>query len=640
MPTAPHGSWSSPISAAAATHGGIKFADVVMVDGEDVYWVESRPAEGGRSALVRRSADGTISDVGPDGFNVRTRVHEYGGGAYAVADGTVYASSFADQRIHRIAPDGATAPLTAEPDIPAGERFADMVVGDGFLIAVRESHRTEGEPTNDLVAISLGDGTVTTVVKGADFYAAPRISPDGTHLAWVSWDHPDMPWDATLLSVGTLGAGGTVSGIEVVAGGPGESVIDPAWSPDGVLHCISDRTGFWNLYRVDGGLQPVFPIDRDCAIPPWVFGTRRHAFLPDGSIALAEPTDEGDRLVVIAPDGDRRQVPLGHHSLGSTMEARGRLIVAIGSGPDLFPEVIEIDTATGATTVLRAPDGPPVPEGYVSIPEWITFDTPDGPAHALFYPPANPEFDAPQGDLPPLIVAIHGGPTSAVKSALDMEKLYWTSRGFGIVDVDYGGSTGYGREYRERLSGAWGVVDVRDCALAAAHLAERGLADPDRLLIHGGSAGGFTTLLALATRPEFAAGTSRYGVADLGALAEHTHKFEARYLDGLVGPYPEAAEVYEERSPMNHLDTFDKPVLLLQGSEDRVVPPEQSTMIRDALAERAVPVAYVEFEGEAHGFRSEAARVRSLEAELSFYATVLGFEDAGDDLEPLEIVNL
>ena len=612
---------------------------MVAVDGDDVYWVESRPAEGGRSALVRRSADGTVTDLGGPGFDARTRVHEYGGGAYAVSDGTVYASSFGDQRLYRLDVDGAE-PVTPEPEIPAGERFADMAVGDGLLVAVRESHRADGEPVNDLVRISLDDGAVTTIVAGADFHAAPRISPDGSSLAWITWDHPDMPWDATRLWVAKLSPDGIVGNPVVVAGGPGESVIDPDWSPDGVLHCISDRTGFWNLYRVGDGLEPVHPIERDCAVPPWVFGTRRYTFLGDGSVALAEPGDDGDRLIVIPATGEPRHVPVDHRSLGSTLAGWGRSVVAIGSGPDRFPEVIAIDTEPGATTVLRAPAGDPVPDSYVSIPEWITFDTPDGPAHALFYPPANPEFEAPEGDLPPLIVAIHGGPTSAVKSSLDMEKLYWTSRGFGIVDVDYGGSTGYGRAYRERLNGRWGIVDVRDCALAAAHLAERGLADPDRLLIHGGSAGGYTTLLALATRDEFSAGTSRYGVADVAALAEHTHKFESRYLDSMIGPYPEMADRYEERSPMSHLDTFDKPVLLLQGSEDRVVPPEQSTMIRDALARRGVPVAYIEFEGEGHGFRSEEARVRSLEAELSFYATVLGFEDAGDDLEPPEIVNL
>jgi dipeptidyl aminopeptidase/acylaminoacyl peptidase len=636
--TAPYGTWESPISAELTTRAGLRFTDSVIVDGDSVYWVESRPQEGGRSVIVRRSPTGAIDDVGPDDFNARTSAHEYGGGAFAVADGTVFSSNFPDQRLYRIDVEGHAEPVTPEPPVSRGHRYADLAVADGWAIGVRERHTADGdEPANELVRIPLDGGEPEIVASGHDFVSSPRISPDGTRLAWLGWDHPNMPWDGTELWVGDLSPGGSVDHARRVAGGPSESLFQPEWSPDGVLHVVSDRTGWWNLYRVAGTeLEPVLPLDAEFGVPQWVFGMARYAFLEDGRIVAAYGAKGGDALVVI-DDAGHREVRLPFASVGSYLAARGTTVYAVASGPDRAASLVRIGIDDGTIEDIRVPEGPGIDPEYVSVPEPVSFPCPEGVAHALYYPPQNPEFTGPPGERPPVIVSIHGGPTSSVKSALDPAKLFWTSRGFGIVDVDYGGSTGYGRGYRRRLDGAWGIVDVRDCALAAAHLADEGKVDPERLLIHGGSAGGYTTLLALALRDEFAAGASYFGVADLEALATDTHKFESRYLDRLVGPYPGARDLYVERSPITHIDKIDKPVILLQGTDDMVVPQAQAEMMCGALRRRGTPYAYVLFEGEGHGFRQAPNQIRALEAELSFYGQVLGFEPAGD-IEPVEIV--
>jgi dipeptidyl aminopeptidase/acylaminoacyl peptidase len=635
---APYGTWESPVTAELTTRAGLRFSDSVLVDGDDVYWVESRPQEAGRSVVVRRSATGAVDDIGPDDFNARTSAHEYGGGAYAVAGGDVIASNFADQRLYRIDADGGATPITAEPPVPRGHRYADLAVGDGWAIGVRERHSADGdEPANELVRITLDDGDEEIVASGHDFVSSPRISPDGSHIAWLAWDHPNMPWDATELWIGDLSPDGRIDDARRVVGDAAESLFQPEWSPDGVLHVISDRTGWWNLYRVrDGGLEPILPMDAEFGVPQWVFGMSRYVILDDGRIVAAYGGAAGDALVVIDGD-DHRAVRLPFASVGLSLAGRGDTVYAVASGPDRPATLVRIGVDDGTIEDIRVPEGPFIDPAYVSIPEKVAFPCPEGVAHALYYPPTNPEYEAPNGEKPPVIVSIHGGPTSAAKAALDPAKLFWTSRGFGIVDVDYGGSTGYGRDYRRRLDGQWGIVDVRDCALAATHLATEAKADPDRLLIHGGSAGGYTTLLALALRDDFAAGASYFGVSDLGALATDTHKFESRYLDRLVGPYPEARDVYVERSPITHIDRIDRPVLLLQGLDDKVVPPDQAEMMCDALRARGVPYAYVAFEGEGHGFRQAANQIRALEAELSFYGQVLGFEPAGD-IEPVEIV--
>jgi dipeptidyl aminopeptidase/acylaminoacyl peptidase len=609
MRIAPHGAWESPITPALVTQAGVRFEDAVTEENGSLYWVESRPEEAGRSVVVRRAPDGAVADLTPAGGNTRTRVHEYGGGAYAVADGVLFAVEFSDQRIYRIEPGGEPVPVTPPPEIPAGMRFADMAIGDGWLVCVRETHRAEGEPVNDLVTVPL-DATEPPrrIASGNDFYASPRISPDGARLAWLAWDHPNMPWNGTTLWVAALDSSGAIRGEpQRIAGGPSESIYQPAWAPDGTLLFASDRTGWWNVYRADaGGPAPVHLVEGDIGIPQWVFGTSRFAVMDDGALLAIVTSPGGVRLDLVAPDGTVRTVPPPGTSIGPTLAVAGSRAYLVAGSPDRFPELVAVEIPSGDAAVLRTPGRFAVDPAYLSVPEHTTFETPDGPAHAFHYPPTNPDFQAPEGDAPPLLIVGHGGPTAATRATLDPAVQFWTSRGFA----------------------------VRDCAQAARSLAGRGAADPRRLAIRGGSAGGFTTLAALAFTDVFAAGASYYGVGDLEMLAAHTHKFESRYLDWLVGPLPESQALYRARSPIHSVDGITCPVILLQGLDDRVVPPGQAEMMAEALRRRGIPVAHVTFPGEGHGFRSAENQIRSLEAELSFYGQVFGFTPAGD-LDPV-----
>lgn len=632
MAVAPYGAWESPITAAMVARSGVRFEDAVTVESGTVYWVESRPHQGGRSVIVRRSPAGEVRDVTPDGGNARTRVHEYGGGSYAVAEGIVFAAEFADQRLYRHEPDGGREPITPEPHEPGGDRYADLAVGDGRLFCVREHHGSGLEPRNELVVVPTdGSAPPVVVASGHDFYASPRIDPDGSRLAWLTWDHPNMPWNETTLWVADLEGGAVAGEPRAVAGGPGESVYQPTWSPDGSLVFASDRGGWWNLYRLDGdGISPVHVVEGDVGVPQWVLGTSRFAFTEDGALLAVVTGPGGVRFDLIASDGSVQAIPPPGTWLSATLAVEAGGAYAVAAAPDRSPELVRIEIPSGETTVLHSLGALGVDRAYLSIPGHVVFDTPDGPAHAYHYPPVNPEFEAPEGEAPPLLVVSHGGPTAATRTVLDPAIQYWTSRGLAVLDVDYGGSTGYGRSYWERLAGTWGVVDVRDCALAARALADRGLADPDRLAIRGGSAGGFTTLAALAFTDVFSAGASYFGVADLELLAAHTHKFESRYLDWLVGPLPGSEALYRQRSPLHAVEGISCPVILLQGLDDRVVPPEQAEMMASALRDRGIPVAHLTFPGEGHGFRSAANQVAALEAELSFYGQVFGFVPAGD----------
>lgn len=638
MAVAPYGAWESPISALSVTRTEILFSDSLELDGGWVHWAETRPAEGGRTVLARRRADGPAEDLTPTGHNARTRVHEYGGGAYAVHEGLIYFAEFSDQRLYRHRPGEAPVPLTPEPALPAGDRYADLTFGRGFLVCVRERHG-EGEAVNELVRLPIEGGTPEVIASGHDFYASPRLSPNGRHLAWLAWDHPNMPWNGTGLYMAEAGPAGELGEPRLIAGGLSESIFQPEWSRDGVLHFASDRSGWWNLYRLaHGSAQPVAAVAGDVGGPQWVFRGRRYAFLEDGSIAAVYTGPTGAGLLVHGADGATRPLAAPGAWM-SSLVSDGRSLYLVAASPTSSYAVVRVDPVTGETAMVRAPEGPGIDASLLSVPEQVAFPTPDGPAHAYYYPPANPGFTAPEGDLPPLLVTIHGGPTAAARPVLDPEVQFWTSRGFALVDVDYGGSTGYGRAYWERLHRRWGIVDVRDCALAAAHLAAAGKADPNRLAIRGGSAGGYTTLAALAFRDEFAAGASHYGVADLELLARDTHKFESRYLDWLVGPYPKEQASYRERSPIHHPEGIDRPVILFQGLEDRVVPPRQAEIMASALRERGVPVAHITFPGEGHGFRKAENIARTLEAELSFYGQVFGFTPAGE-IEAVEVEGL
>ncbi|SFP92532.1 Dipeptidyl aminopeptidase/acylaminoacyl peptidase [Geodermatophilus dictyosporus] len=642
-PPLPHGGWPTPVTSELVVRAAARLGEV-LVDGDDVWWSESRPAEGGRSALLRRSADGTVTDVLPPPWDARTRVHEYGGGAWTVAGGVLWFASFDDQRLYRLAPgDAAPVALTPEPELPSGVRYADLTpTGDGGLLAVRETHTASGaaaDVVDEVVRIGP-DGSETVLVSGPDFVSDPRPGPDG-RLAWLQWDHPDMPWDAARLVVRAADGGETV-----VAGGPGESVVQPTWDTDGSLLLFCDRTDVWALWRwrPGGDLEPVLDTGADLARPQWRFGASRAVPLPGGRVALAVPRDGADRLAVLSPGGDLRELALPHTSL-TQLRAQGGAVVCAAGGPASEPVVLRVDPGGGDAEVLRPARDLGLDPAWLSRPVEVTFPTEDrgtgvAEAHAAVYPPANPQVRAPDGELPPLLVMVHGGPTSAHDRTLDLEVQYFTSRGFCVAHVDHRGSTGHGRRYREALRGRWGVVDLDDVVACARHLVGTGRVDPARTAIRGGSAGGFTTLAALVLRPgTFTAGASHFGVADLAALAAGTHKFESRYLDGLVAPWPEGADVYAERSPITHVHALDTPLAVFQGTEDRVVPPQQAEVLVAALRAKGVPHAYLLFEGEQHGFRRAENIRAALDGELSFYAQVWGFDlPAEEGIEPVDVV--
>jgi len=634
---APYGSWGSPISSDLIVRGVVGL-EQTRLDGLDAYWLERRPGEGGRNVVVRRAPDGRTEDVTPQPFNVRTRVHEYGGGDFAVHDGILYFSNFADQRLYSRGPGVEPQPLTPEAD----RRYADMIVDARRrrIVAVREDH-SEREPTNTLVGIDLEDGAERVLVSGNDFYSSPRLSPGGERLAWLAWNHPNMPWDGTELWICELGGDGLSGEAEKVAGGPEESVFQPEWSPDGTLHFVSDRTGWWNIYRRRGGrTEPLCEMEAEFGLPQWVFGMSTYAFESPARLVCAYIEQGSSRLASLdAETGRLEPIETPYSDVTSVRAGAGRIVFRGGS-PTMPASVVSLDPATGEHEVLRRSSEVELDPGYVSIPRPVEFPTEGGrTAHAFFYPPANQDYAAPAGERPPLLVVSHGGPTSATTTTLNLGIQYRTSRGVAVLDVNYGGSTGYGREYRRRLDGMWGVVDVDDCANGARHLAERGQVDGGRLMIAGGSAGGYTTLCALTFRDAFAAGASHFGVSDVEALARETHKFESRYLDRLIGPYPERADLYRQRSPIHFADRLSCPVIFFQGLEDEVVPPNQAETMFEALREKGVPAAYVPFEGEQHGFRRAENIKRVLDGELYFFSRVFGF-DLADPVEPVPIENL
>ena len=576
----------------------------------------------------------------PDGFNARTAVHEYGGGAYCVHGGTVYVSSFDDQRLYRI--DEGRGPVPITPDVPdRRHRYADgRITPDGSLwIGVRERHAdtdSSKDVVNELVALPTdGSAEARVIAEGRDFYSTPRISPDGRRLAFLAWNLPWMPWDGCELHVADLAPDAALSAVELVAGKDGaESIWQPEWSPAGDLVFASDRSGWWNLERLQGGTRtPLHPMQTEFGYPAWSFGMRSFAFLDDGRIVCAYDSGGFTHFALLDPaSGAFDALEIGLDSWSAPYVcAEGTTAVVVAGATTIPTRVERVDVMTGEAETLRASLVSPVDASYYSVPRVIEFPTEDGlTAHAFFYAPTNPGFTAPAGELPPLIVESHGGPTGNATAAFSLGVQFWTSRGFAVVDVDYGGSTGYGRAYRERLNGAWGVVDLADCVNAARYLVEQGEADERRLLITGGSAGGYTTICALTFTDVFAAGSSYFGIADLEQFGGgETHKFELQYEHTLVGPYPERADLYKERSPINFTDRLSTPMLVLQGADDRVVPPSQAELIVGALRERGVPHAYLLYEGEGHGFRKAQNIVGSLEAELSFYAQVLGFEPAG-----------
>ena len=643
---APFGSWSSPITASMITSIGISISEIAT-DAESLYWLENRPTEDGRAVVVRRR-QGAVEELTPADFNVRTRVHEYGGGAFWVHEGALFFANFSDQRLYRRSVEGGCEPITPEPAVPAGDRYADgCVTPDGrWTICIREAHVDRGEARNQVVILPTdGSSLPRPLVEGNDFYAFPRLHPDGHRLAWIEWSHPRMPWDGTELWVADLDPERGLTNSSRIAGGPDESVFQPRWSPRGDLYFVSDRSGWWNLYAVrEGAVSPLCPREAEFGGPQWVFGLSRYAFLTDGTVVCSFTHDGRDHLGSLRPGSSTLELletPFTSHIGGGSVHSDpGGRVYFLGGSAKSGPAVIGLDPESGQVEVIKAFYSTEIDPGYVSTPEPIWFPTRDGStSQALFYPPANKDFSAPDDERPPLLVLSHGGPTSATTSELRLRLQFWTSRGFAVVDVNYAGSTGFGRAYRERLKGQWGIVDTSDCIEAATYLASRGDVDGTRMAIRGSSAGGFTTLSALVFHDVFAAGASYYGVGDLEALATDTHKFESHYLDGLIGPYPETRALYRDRSPIHFTDRLSCPVIIFQGLEDRVVPPSQAQAMVNALQAKGLPYAYIPIEGEQHGFRIAKNIERCLEAEFYFYSRIFGF-DPSDPLEPVPIENL
>jgi len=650
----PYGTWPSPLSAQIVATQGLRLGSVA-VDGDDIYWVEGRASEAGRNVLVRRTADGRISDVTPPGFNVRTRVHEYGGGAYVVANGEVLFSNFSDQRVYRsvTSTDGGSKD-PPYPVTPQGKWFyadATLDVRRRRLMCVREDHsQPDREAVTTLVSIPI-DGPEhpgDIIASGHDFYSTPRLSPDGFTLAWLSWRHPQMPWDGTELWMARVSESGALEDARCIAGGPTESIYQPGWSPDGTLYFVSDRGGWWTLCRADGSdrsrttlVIANAPADAEFGRPQWIFGGATWAcidrsrmmvsYVRAGRWFLARVDLDSGTMTDLAPG-------LEPHDWLVATPTHAVLVAGWTTKP---AAVVRVDLQQQTVETLRSSSTLALDDADVSVPESIECADERGErTHAFYYPPRSADCTAPPGDLPPLIAISHGGPTTAANATLDLRVQYWTTRGFAVVDVNYGGSSGFGRPYRQRLNGQWGIVDVEDVVGAARFLVSRGLADPRRLMVRGGSAGGYTTLAALTFHPRaFTAGASYYGISDIEVLAHDTHKFESRYLDTLIGPYPATREIYRARSPIHFVDRLSCPLILFQGLEDKVVPPNQSEMMANAVRAKGLPVAYLAFEGEQHGFRKAETIVRSLEAELYFYGSVFGFTPA-DAIEPVRIDNL
>ena len=646
---APYGAWESPISPGMLATSSVSPSEP-WIDDDAVYWHETRPAEGGRGVVVRGGPWSPAADVTPEGFNVRSRVHEYGGGAWAVHRGTVVFAHDADSRLYRH--DAGRDPVPVTPETGGLDRFADgRVTADGARwIGVRERHAESGrvaDIVNELVVVPLAESAKPLIVAGGrDFYSTPRVSPDGSRLSWLTWDLPWMPWDGCELWSAELAPDGSLSDERRLAGSNGEeSIWQPTWSPAGDLVFASDRSGWWNLERIRGeDRAPLHPQPSEFGYPQWAMGEASFAFLDDGRIACWYGDRGVQHLALLdAETGELLDLDLPFSSFewGPAIAAAGDGIAFIAGAPDLPSQVVWLDLGSRAVEVLREGVEMPIDASSVSVPRQIEFPTDgDVTSFAHLYLPVNPGFAAPEGMLPPLIVMSHGGPTSEATATLDLAIQFWTTRGFAVVDVNYGGSTGFGRAYRQRLNGNWGVVDMADCINAARFLVETGEVDGDKLVIRGGSAGGYTTLCALTFHDDFAAGTSRYGISDLEPFATgDTHKFESRYEHTLIGPWPEAADLYRVRSPIHSVDLLSTPMLLLQGDEDTVVPPSQAEIMVEALRAKGLPYAYLLFEGEQHGFRKAESIERAYEAELSFYGQVLGFEPAGS-VPKLTIENL
>ena len=638
MKQASYGSWESPITADLIIAKTISLVEIAA-SGKDIYWIESRPSEAGRYVIMRRMADGAVTECTPPDFYARTTVHEYGGGAFMVEDGVIYFSNFTDHHLYRQPVGGQPEVLT----LADGYYYADLILDKqrGRIICIREDHTVEGEAVNTIVSVGL-NGDERILVEGNNFYSSARLSPDGSKLAYLTWNHPNMPWDGCELWLADINADGTLHNHNLIAGSVTESVFQPEWSPNGVLHFVGETTGWWNLYRFDNGkTEALCPMDAEFGEPQWVFGMFTYDFVSPTKILCRYSQNSSWHLAWLDTSSKKlTDIETSFTEIADICAGDGFAIFSAGSPTQPF-SLIRMDTSTGKMESIKQSFEVTVDEGYLSTATPIRFPTTDGKqAHAIYYAPKNKDYAGLEGEHPPLMVISHGGPTGSTTTVLRLSLQYWTSRGFAVLDVNYGGSTGYGREYRQRLNGNWGIVDVDDCCNGAQHLVEQGLADSKRLAIRGGSAGGYTTLACLTFKNDvFKAGASYYGISELEVFATDTHKFESRYMDSLIGAYPERKDLYFNRSPINFIQNLSCPLIMFQGDEDKVVPPSQSQMMFEAMRDKELPVAYLLFAGEQHGFRKAENIKRSLEAELYFYSKIFGFELA-DNIEPVQIENL
>lgn len=634
---APYGSWPSPVKPSNVSTAGISYSELQVV-GDTLYWLENRPNEEGRACIVERQSDGSIRDLTPAPFNVRTAVHEYGGGSWLKTGSALFFCNYSDQQIYRVSDNEPPSSLTPGDN---GFRYADFAMDEdrGNLYCIREDHSGNAEAVNTLVMLDAREGGKGEIIfEGTDFVAAPRLSPDGSELAWISWNHPKMPWDETTLHLAKLDKEGRAKSVETLKSPEPASILQPTWSPDSKLHFVADWENWWNLYCwEDGESKRLHAHEAEFGWPAWIFSLQNYTLLSE-NLAFVSYGKMGEWFT--------GELDLKTGALTTIGEAWSsvRSVTRTNKGAAFFAE--RPNAATGLYEIVQGkihtifePNEIGLDQRDISVPEAIAFPTSDGEtAYGFYYPPANKSFEGPQGKAPPLFVKVHGGPTTATTSAYSSRTQYWTNRGFAVLDLNYRGSTGFGRTYRHKLQGTWGIADVEDAIHGAQYLVSEGSADKDKLAISGGSAGGYTVLSALTFHDTFTAGASYFGVSDVEALAADTHKFESRYVDGLIGPYPEAIDIYRERSPIHATEKLNVPLLLLQGLEDKVVPPSQSEDIYKALKSKGVPVAYIAFEKEGHGFRIAANIEKSLEAELHFYGRAFDFTPA-DAAEPFVIDN-
>ena len=626
--TKPYGTWESLITSEMLVGGAVRLGEIVT-DGDDVWWAESRPDEGGRTVIVRNGKDQTDKKT-----NVRTLVHEYGGSAWWVRNGTLVYSQYFDQRLYRRDKSGDSIPLTPESETQQSYRYADgrITNNEDWYVCVRETHTSsDEEPSNEIVAVPLdGSQQIRVLVSGPDFVSSPRVSKEGDQIAWVQWNHPNMPWDDTQLCIASLEE--MVLSNQKVTKSKAESFFQPEWDDQGNLHVVSDRNNWWNLFRVDQStneidLTSLTDIEAEIGLPQWVFGQSRYAFVGD-EIWFVYREAGIDKLATLSSNGQFEQIKIDATEIESVTNYQDGIVATVSSWKAESSVMFINSEEVRPLSKTRDLD---IGESWFPVPETFTYQTSDSEkAHALFYSPTNPEYEIHENENPPLIVLAHGGPTGSARRQLQLSIAYWTSRGFGVADVDYRGSTGYGRLYRNSLRNSWGLADVEDCVAVAKHLVAQKKVDKNRLAIKGGSAGGFTVLAALTFHDTFTAGASRYGIADLAILAKDTHKFESRYLDRLVGKWPEDEEIYKQRSPIHHIEQLSTPMVILQGSEDPIVPPNQAHLMAKKLKENDIPHALIEFSDEGHGFRKAPNITKAIESELAFFAQIFNFEPFDD----------